>query len=150
MKVQELTRAEEKMFGFLVELHNILEVTDKVSLTKLTTRHRISKSTGTILKNSGIIQKEGKSYKWNTPVLPNVAMAKRAVAEVNNYTNQRAIERKARIDAMEKSDPVAETNETVESKPVIVSFSNDDKESAVESKKFEIVIFWGMFKYSRK
>jgi len=87
METNQVTTTEKKYLDALIKLHNILEYTDKISISKFMDSNELNKNFGVVLKNGGLISSNnlkgrGVRYEWKT-IKPNIKMAQEVVKRVS-------------------------------------------------------------------
>lgn len=74
-----------KYYNALKKLHNVLQLTDKISMLKFSEQNKISKSLSTVLQRGGVIKLNGKgratSWEWSS-IEPTREMAIRVLKEL--------------------------------------------------------------------
>lgn len=80
-----------KYLDALKDLHNILQYTNKISLSNFVRKHKISQHTPFVLKSGGVLRATGKwkgaSYFWNT-IEPNEYMANELIKKIKKHTSE--------------------------------------------------------------
>ena len=144
----ELTQTQENYFSFLKELYSTLELTDKVNMKKLMSKHNVSQTTSMILQNKKIISKPNKNsrdclYNWVTTVKPNVRMAIAVNLAVNEYQLQ-SFKRRTTITTGDVDKKESSAN-LIESRKVTIKPRNKKQ---VTTNKMTFSVLWGLFKFS--
>ena len=150
---RELKRTEEKYLSILIELHNILKYTNRISMNDFCQSKNISKGMSQVMQNGGIIKclKKGRQSEWVwQSIPPNIQMVRKIIKTLQEVNPPR--KRKPQVKPVERPILAPRPNPVPPKTTTNLQQLRFDYDvtSKTERETVKISILWGLFTYIKK